>query len=71
LRAISGIYPLEQGSIRFDGAPIHGQPAHRIVQSGLSHAPEGRQIFSSMTVRRTCNWAPERSGPAAGAGLCA
>jgi branched-chain amino acid transport system ATP-binding protein len=36
---------------RFDGAPIHGQPAHRIVQSGLSHAPEGRQIFSSMTVR--------------------
>ena len=51
LRAISGIYPLGQGSIRFDGAPIHGQPAHRIVQSGLSHAPEGRQIFSSMTVR--------------------
>ena len=51
LRAISGIYPLEQGSIRFDGAPIHGQPAHRIVQSGLSHAPEGRQIFSTMTVR--------------------
>ncbi|WP_159880818.1 ATP-binding cassette domain-containing protein [Aquitalea denitrificans] len=51
LRAISGIYPLEQGSIRFDGAAIHGQPAHRIVQSGLSHAPEGRQIFSNMTVR--------------------
>jgi len=50
LRAISGIYPVRQGSIHFDGLPIHGQPAHQIVQSGLSHAPEGRQIFSSMTV---------------------
>jgi branched-chain amino acid transport system ATP-binding protein len=51
MRTVSGIYRARQGSITFRGQPITNLPAHRIVQLGLSQAPEGRQIFSNMNVR--------------------
>ncbi|MCW2249215.1 branched-chain amino acid transport system ATP-binding protein [Azospirillum fermentarium] len=51
MRAVSGIYRPRSGSITFRGTPIAGLPAHRIVKLGLSQAPEGRQIFSNMSVR--------------------
>ncbi|WP_448190822.1 ABC transporter ATP-binding protein [Azospirillum sp. sgz301742] len=51
MRAISGIYRARQGSITFQGQPIENLPAHRIVDMGLLQAPEGRQIFSNMSVR--------------------
>ena len=51
MRTVSGIYRARQGSISFRGQPITNMPAHRIVQLGLSQAPEGRQIFSNMNVR--------------------
>jgi branched-chain amino acid transport system ATP-binding protein len=51
MRAISGIYKVTGGSIRFDGRDIANAPSHTIVAQGLSQAPEGRQIFSAMTVR--------------------
>lgn len=51
MRTVSGIYRAKQGSITFRGQPIANMPAHRIVQLGLSQAPEGRQIFSNMNVR--------------------
>jgi branched-chain amino acid transport system ATP-binding protein len=51
MRAISGIYAVTSGTIRFLGKDITNAPAHRIVAAGLSQAPEGRQIFSAMTVR--------------------
>ncbi len=51
MRTVSGIYRARQGSITFSGQPITNMPAHRIVQLGLSQAPEGRQIFSNMNVR--------------------
>ncbi|HYH21932.1 MAG TPA: ABC transporter ATP-binding protein [Azospirillum sp.] len=51
MRAVSGIYRAKSGSITFRGQPIANQPAHRIVDMGLCQAPEGRQIFSNMTVR--------------------
>src|SRR5262249_10305844 len=38
------------GKISFEGKPIHTVPAHRIVQLGLAHSPEGRHIFPSMTI---------------------
>jgi branched-chain amino acid transport system ATP-binding protein len=50
LRALSGIYTPSAGTIRFNGAPIGGLPSHAIVAAGLAQAPEGRQIFSAMTV---------------------
>lgn len=50
MRALSGVYQRTAGNIRFDGQDITNWPSHRIVAAGLAQAPEGRQIFSSMTV---------------------
>ncbi|MDW7553189.1 MULTISPECIES: ABC transporter ATP-binding protein [Azospirillum] len=51
MRAISGVYRASRGGIAFRGEAIANLPAHRIVKLGLSQAPEGRQIFSNMSVR--------------------
>jgi branched-chain amino acid transport system ATP-binding protein len=51
LRAISGLTPPREGSIRFEGKEIGETPPQEIVQKGVSQAPEGRRIFSRMTVR--------------------
>ena len=50
LKTISGLRPVTSGSIRFQGEDIVGVPAHRLVERGLSQAPEGRGIFPGMTV---------------------
>ena len=51
LRALSGLIKPTGGTIRFDGIPIAGLKPHQIVRLGLAHAPEGRGIFGTMTVR--------------------
>jgi branched-chain amino acid transport system ATP-binding protein len=51
MRTISGIYHATGGSITFGDQAITNLPAHRIVALGLAQAPEGRQVFSSMSVR--------------------
>jgi branched-chain amino acid transport system ATP-binding protein len=50
LRTISGLLTPKQGTIRFDGREIQGQRPHLIAQSGLVHVPEGRGIFSNLSV---------------------
>ncbi|WP_264656844.1 ABC transporter ATP-binding protein [Azospirillum canadense] len=50
MRAISGVYKVGGGEIRLDGTPITNRTTHDIVRLGVCQAPEGRQIFSSMTV---------------------
>jgi branched-chain amino acid transport system ATP-binding protein len=51
LMCISGIIPTRAGRITFDGRDLAGVPAHQIVRLGLTQAPEGRKIFSRLTVR--------------------
>jgi len=51
LRAVSGLVKPCGGDILFNGQSISGLPAHRIVQLGLSHVPEGRMVFANLTVR--------------------
>jgi branched-chain amino acid transport system ATP-binding protein len=51
LRAISGMLRPSAGTIRFRDAPLEDVPAHEIVRRGISHVPEGRAIFSNLTVR--------------------
>jgi branched-chain amino acid transport system ATP-binding protein len=51
LRAISGLKKLSAGEIWFDGKRIDGIPAHRIVELGIAHVPEGRRLFGLMSVR--------------------
>jgi branched-chain amino acid transport system ATP-binding protein len=51
MRAISGLRPVAQGSIRFDGKDITRLRADLRVVRGVSQSPEGRGIFPGMTVR--------------------
>ncbi len=50
LRTISGLLRTKTGSIEFDGRDITKTEAHKIVNLGLAHVPEGRRIFLQMTV---------------------
>ncbi|HAT4997191.1 TPA: ABC transporter ATP-binding protein [Serratia marcescens] len=50
LRALTGLQPFE-GDILFDGFSIRGVPPHRLLQRGLVMVPEGRGIFTRLTVR--------------------
>src|SRR3954470_25062026 len=50
LRTISGLLRARSGSVKFLGEDISGVPAHKIVARGLCHVPEGRMIFSNLTV---------------------
>ena len=50
LRALSGLIKPAGGTIEFEGKPITGWTAKAIVEGGISHCPEGRQIFPRMTV---------------------
>jgi branched-chain amino acid transport system ATP-binding protein len=51
LKTVAGILRPRSGSILFDKKEIHGAPAERIVGLGCSLVPEGRHVFSTMTVR--------------------
>jgi len=51
LRAISGLLPVRAGRIEFEGARLDGLASARIVARGITHVPEGRQLFPTMTVR--------------------
>jgi branched-chain amino acid transport system ATP-binding protein len=50
LRSISGLTPPRQGSIRFQDREITETPPQDIVSMGVAHSPEGRHVFSRMTV---------------------
>jgi len=50
LRAISGLLQPSSGEIRFRGAPLQRTPAYDIVLRGISHAPEGRKVFATLSV---------------------
>lgn len=50
LRVISGLLQPKGGTLRFEGQNIARVPAHEIVEYGISHVPEGRQMFPYMTV---------------------
>ena len=55
LRTISGLIRPRDGQITFGDQDITRLPAHRIVEAGISHAPEGRQIFGTLTVTENLN----------------
>lgn len=50
LRTISGMIRPRSGSMTFEGRNLATTPAHEIVKLGISHSPEGRRIFTNMTV---------------------
>ncbi len=50
LRAVSGLLPCRKGSVSFLGQPVHNLPAHKIVELGIAHVPEGGRVFPRLTV---------------------
>ncbi|MEW6113651.1 MAG: ABC transporter ATP-binding protein [Thermodesulfobacteriota bacterium] len=51
VRAISGLIPITRGEVLFRGVRLNNVPVHEIQQQGLVHVPEGRKIFSNLSVR--------------------
>jgi len=69
LRAISGLLSPTRGAIRFGGGAIGGMRANDVVRLGIAHLPEGRELFSSMSVEdnlRAGFWPCRRSGASFG-----
>lgn len=50
LQTLTGILQAKFGSIMFEGKDLTKVPAHKIVEMGMAHVPEGRRVFSDMTV---------------------
>ena len=52
MHAISGLLKLASGEITYDGKLISKMEAHKIVRLGLAQVPEGRRVFSGLTVQQ-------------------
>ena len=50
LHTLTGLLQAKAGSITFEGKDITKTPAHNIVKLGIAHVPEGRRVFSNLTV---------------------
>ena len=50
LRAVSGLVPILDGTITYDGQVISGQSPQKIVSEGICMVPEGRRVFPNLTV---------------------
>lgn len=50
LQTITGMIPAKRGSILFEGTDITKIPGHKIVPMGMAHVPEGRRVFSQLSV---------------------
>lgn len=55
LQAISGIVPIRKGTITLQTDVLNNIPAYEIVRKGVSQAPEGRKVFSTLTVEENLN----------------
>ena len=51
LRTISGLVKASGGSITYDGQELLGQPIYKILEKGIAMVPEGRRVFTNLTVR--------------------
>ena len=50
LRTISGLVKADSGSITYDGQELLGQPIYKILEKGIALVPEGRRVFTNLTV---------------------
>ena len=61
LRAIMGLLPVAPEMIRLDGKPVGGRAPHRMVREGLAIVPEGRRLFTGMSVEENLRVASEHA----------
>jgi len=50
LKTITGLLHARSGTVTFEGKDVTQVPAHDLVRAGIGHAPEGRRVFSRLTV---------------------
>jgi branched-chain amino acid transport system ATP-binding protein len=50
LRTISGLVRAQSGTMTFEGKDLGKMGPHQVVEAGIAHAPEGRRVFSELTV---------------------
>ncbi|MHB0938945.1 MAG: ABC transporter ATP-binding protein [Armatimonadota bacterium] len=65
LRAISCMVPVQSGRIMYGDVNLCAMPAHRTVELGVAHVPEGRGIFANLTVQenlRLATWTRKDKG---------
>jgi len=55
LRAISGLLPIREGKIKFNEQELNKVKAFKIVIEGISHVPEGRKVFATLSVEENLN----------------
>ncbi|WP_146346574.1 ABC transporter ATP-binding protein [Falsiphaeobacter marinintestinus] len=50
MKAIMGLVPLMSGAVRLNGADLSSLPAHKVPGHGVGYIPQGRRLFSELTV---------------------
>jgi branched-chain amino acid transport system ATP-binding protein len=67
IRAILGLTAVSAGRVHVAGKDVTGWPSHRVARAGVGWVPEGRQIFTGLTIEenllvsaRKCNWTLDR-----------
>jgi branched-chain amino acid transport system ATP-binding protein len=62
--AIVGLLEKKDGSVRLDGVELLGKPAYRIAKAGVGYVPQGRRLFTSLTVDEHLQIVGAKSGAA-------
>ncbi len=63
LKTISGLVRPRKGAITFNGMDLTSIPAHKVIELGVVHVPEGRRLFPEMSVRENLIMGSLASGP--------
>ena len=50
LRVISGLLPATSGIMTMEGVSLRATPAHKVIETGIAHVPEGRRLFPRLSV---------------------
>jgi branched-chain amino acid transport system ATP-binding protein len=66
LKTVSGVMDPQKGSVVFAGRPINGMDPDRVTRLGLSHVPEGREVFPFLSVRENLRMGAFTRSDAAG-----
>ena len=68
LRSVMGLNRVGRDMVRLDGRAMGGSDPHRMVEAGVAIVPEGRRLFSGMSVEDNLRVAMDHAGPSRGGG---
>src|SRR5712664_1594407 len=62
INALAGLHPIDSGSLRMEGRELSRLSAHRYCDEGIALVPEGRRLFTSLTVKENLELGSYRAG---------